>query len=80
MTTVTILVALLPVLLSDGRGADVARSTALPVFGGMLAEPFTTFVVPTLCCGWLELKLRLDVRNDLLVHEESCCGGTDEAA
>ena len=58
MTTVTTLAALLPVLLSDGRGADVARAMALPVFGGMLAEPLTTFVVPTLYCGWLELKSR----------------------
>ena len=48
MTTVTTLVALLPVLLSTGRGADVARAMALPVFGGMLIEPFTTFIVPTL--------------------------------
>ena len=80
MTTVTTLVALLPVLLSDGRGADVARAMALPVFGGMLAEPFTTFVVPTLYCGWLELKLRLDIRDDLLVHAESRSDGAGEAA
>ena len=46
MTTVTTLVALLPVLLSDGRGADVARAMAIPVFGGMLIEPFSSFVVP----------------------------------
>ena len=66
MTTVTTLVALLPVLLSDGRGADVARAMALPVFGGMLAEPFTTFVVPTLYSGWLELKIRLGIEDELL--------------
>jgi Cu(I)/Ag(I) efflux system membrane protein CusA/SilA len=58
MTTITTLAALLPVLLATGRGADVARSMAIPVFGGMLAEPFTSFIVPTLYCAYLELKMR----------------------
>lgn len=58
MTTVTTLAALVPVLLATGRGADVARAMALPVFGGMLAEPFTSFVVPTLYCGYLEIQQR----------------------
>ena len=59
MTTITTIVALIPVLTSTGRGADVARAMALPVFGGMLIEPFTTFIVPTLYCGYCELRLRL---------------------
>ena len=59
MTTVTTLVALLPVLLSDGRGADVARAMALPVFGGMLVEPLTSFIVPTVYSAYLETRLRL---------------------
>ena len=54
MTTITTLVALIPVLISTGRGADVARAMALPVFGGMLVEPITSFVVPTLYCAWRE--------------------------
>ena len=66
MTTVTTLAALVPVLLSTGRGADVARAMALPVFGGMLIEPFTTFVVPTVYCGYMELKLRAGLRDELL--------------
>ena len=36
MTTITTRVALAPVLVATGRGADVARAMALPVFGGML--------------------------------------------
>ena len=59
MTTVTTLVALLPVLLSDGRGADVARAMAIPVFGGMLIEPFSSFVVPTVYCAIAEFKLKM---------------------
>lgn len=66
MTTVTTIVALIPVLLSTGRGADVAKAMALPVFGGMLIEPFTTFVVPTIYCWYLELKLRAGLRDSLL--------------
>jgi Cu(I)/Ag(I) efflux system membrane protein CusA/SilA len=66
MTTITTLVALVPVLLSTGRGADVARAMALPVFGGMLIEPFTTFVVPTIYCAYMEFKLRAGLRDELL--------------
>ena len=58
MTTATTVLALVPVLLSDGRGADVARAMALPVFGGMTVELVTLFVVPVLFCGFKEFKLR----------------------
>ena len=70
MTTLTTIAALLPVLLSDGRGSDVARAMAWPVFGGMLVEPFTTFVVPTIYCGTLELRLRagLPVASEATAH------------
>lgn len=56
MTTVTTLVALVPILISDGRGADVAKAMAIPIMGGMLVEPFATFVVPTLYCWFLEWR------------------------
>lgn len=59
MTTLTTLIALVPVLVSTGRGADVARAMALPIFGGMLVELITLFVVPVVYCGLQEMKLRL---------------------
>ncbi|WP_153557741.1 efflux RND transporter permease subunit [Roseimaritima sediminicola] len=65
MTTVTTLAALLPVLLATGRGADVAAAMAIPVFGGMLAEPFTSFIVPTLYSAYLETKMRLGLSDEL---------------
>ncbi|MCS7469844.1 efflux RND transporter permease subunit [Stieleria sp. ICT_E10.1] len=65
MTTVTTLAALIPVMIADGRGADVARAMAIPVFGGMLVEPFTSFIVPTLYCGYLELKMRFGLEDEL---------------
>jgi len=71
MTTITTLVALLPVLMSSGRGADVARAMALPVFGGMLVEPITSFVVPTLYCAWREFQINsgLEVLPPRLLKE-----------
>jgi len=63
MTTVTTLAALVPILISTGRGADVARAMALPVFGGMLIEPLTSFIVPTLYCAYLEFKMRVGLRD-----------------
>jgi len=66
MTTITTLCALAPVLMATGRGADVARAMALPVFGGMMIEPFTTFVVPTVYCAYMEFKLRSGLSDELL--------------
>ncbi len=71
MTTVTTIAALLPVLLATGRGADVARAMALPVFGGMLIEPLTTFIVPTLYCAYIEFKMRAGFRDEYWDEEQS---------
>ena len=59
MTTATTVLALVPVLISTGRGADVARAMALPVFGGMFVELVTLFVVPVVYCGYKEFKMRM---------------------
>lgn len=70
MTTITTIMALVPVLISTGRGADVARAMALPVFGGMLIEPFTTFIVPTLYCAYVEFKMRAGLHDEYWDDEE----------
>jgi Cu(I)/Ag(I) efflux system membrane protein CusA/SilA len=59
MTTITTIFALIPVLMSTGRGADVARAMALPIFGGMLVEPLTSFIVPTLYCAYREFRINV---------------------
>jgi Cu(I)/Ag(I) efflux system membrane protein CusA/SilA len=59
MTTATTVLALVPVLISTGRGADVARAMALPVFGGMIVELVTLFVVPVVFCGYKEFKMQM---------------------
>lgn len=48
MTTATTLLALLPVLTSTGRGADIMVPMAIPAFGGMTVALITLFVVPVL--------------------------------
>jgi Cu(I)/Ag(I) efflux system membrane protein CusA/SilA len=58
MTAFTTFAALLPVIMATGRGADVARSMALPVFSGMFFELVSLFVVPVFYCGYMEFKLR----------------------
>lgn len=54
MTTATALIALLPVLTSTGKGADIMIPMAIPTFGGMLIQSMTMFVVPVLQCWWRE--------------------------
>jgi len=58
MTTATTVLALLPVLTATGRGADLMAPMAIPVFGGMLFEVITVFVMPVLYCAVEEFKLK----------------------
>lgn len=58
MTTATTLLALLPVLTSTGRGADIMGPMAVPIFGGMSVVMLTMFVVPVLFCTVKEWRLR----------------------
>ncbi len=73
MTTFTTVIALMPVLIATGRGADVARAMAIPVFGGMVVELVTLFVVPVVYCGYMEFKWNAglpDARFDpVRIHE-----------
>jgi len=58
MTTATIILALLPVITSAGRGSDVMVPMALPSIGGMAIELLTLFIVPVLFSTVEEIKLR----------------------
>jgi len=59
MTTATTILALLPVLTSQGRGSDVMVPMALPSLGGMTVELVTLFVVPVLYASVEELTLHV---------------------
>lgn len=58
MTTATTILALLPVITSQGKGSDIMVPMALPAVGGMLIELMTLFVVPVLFFMLEELKIR----------------------
>ncbi|MEX0611708.1 MAG: efflux RND transporter permease subunit, partial [Pirellulales bacterium] len=70
MTSFTTFAALTPVLLATGRGADVAKAMALPVFGGMLFALITLFVVPVLFSALMESKMRLGLHDKYWAGEE----------
>ena len=63
MTTFTTIIALVPVIVSTGRGSDVAKAMAWPVVGGMTVELFTLFVVPVVFAGFKEFKMNLGLHD-----------------
>ena len=52
MTTATTVLSLLPILTASGIGGDVMSTMAVPIFGGMLIEPVTAFIIPVLYSFW----------------------------
>ena len=58
MTSATTIIALLPVLTSTGRGADIMIPMAIPAFGGMLLASVTYFIVPVLYSFREERKIK----------------------
>ena len=63
MTNCTTLLALIPVLWSDGRGAEVMRPMVLPVIGGMLADFISLFSVPVFFAWFWEWRLRRNFKQ-----------------
>jgi Cu(I)/Ag(I) efflux system membrane protein CusA/SilA len=57
MTTATTVLALLPILTSSGKGADIMIPMALPIFSGMTLELITLFITPVLYCMYREYRL-----------------------
>ncbi len=62
MTTATAVLALIPVLTSQGKGADVAVPMALPLFGGMTIDIITIYVVPNIYCLIKEVEFKRQSR------------------
>jgi Cu(I)/Ag(I) efflux system membrane protein CusA/SilA len=58
MTSATTILALIPVLTSTGRGADIMVPMAIPSFGGMAVVLITVFLVPVLYSMIEENKIR----------------------
>jgi Cu(I)/Ag(I) efflux system membrane protein CusA/SilA len=60
MTTAVAVIALLPVLTSTGKGADIMVPMAIPTFGGMIIQVMTIFVVPLFQAMWRERAVTRD--------------------
>ncbi len=58
MTAAVAIIALLPVLTSTGKGADIMVPMAIPTFGGMILQIMTMFVVPILQSAWRESTVK----------------------
>jgi len=58
MTTAVAVIALLPVLSSTGKGSDIMIPMAIPMFGGMVIQVMTVFVVPMFQSMWRENAVR----------------------
>lgn len=58
LTTATTIIALIPVLTSQGKGSDIMGPMAIPLFGGMLIEVLTMFIMPVLYSMWQEGKVK----------------------
>jgi Cu(I)/Ag(I) efflux system membrane protein CusA/SilA len=67
MTTVTTILALLPILTSTGKGSDIMIPMAIPIFGGMIIDITSYFLLPVLF-SWREefLLTRKRARNEQL--------------
>ena len=58
MTTAVAVIALLPVLSSTGKGSDIMIPMAIPMFGGMVIQVMTVFVVPMFQSMWRESAVK----------------------
>ncbi|MFT5737179.1 MAG: Cu(I)/Ag(I) efflux system membrane protein CusA/SilA [Maribacter sp.] len=57
MTTVTTILALLPILTSTGKGSDIMIPMAIPIFGGMIIDITSYFLLPVLYSWKKEYEL-----------------------
>jgi len=69
MTTAVALIALLPVLSSTGKGADIMVPMAIPIFGGMVIQIMTIFVVPVLQAIWRESEVKKNSKSKVLLSD-----------
>ncbi|MBI2794508.1 MAG: efflux RND transporter permease subunit [Ignavibacteria bacterium] len=65
MTAAVAIIALLPVLTSTGKGADIMVPMAIPTFGGMIIQIMTMFVVPVFQAIWREGVARKNEKHQL---------------
>ncbi|NQT46176.1 MAG: efflux RND transporter permease subunit [Candidatus Omnitrophica bacterium] len=63
MTTMTTIIALLPVMLSTGTGSEIMKPMASPTVGGLVTATLSNLIlVPVLYCWIKEAQLRKKIR------------------
>jgi hypothetical protein len=64
MTVTAIMAGLVPILWSQGTGADMMKRIAAPMVGGMLTSTILTLaVIPVVYSVWQELSIRPEPRT-----------------
>ena len=71
LTTATTIIALIPVLTSQGKGSDIMGPMAIPLFGGMLIEVMTMFITPVLFSMWKESAVTNTPPDDFPIKSDS---------
>lgn len=64
MTTATTILALLPVLTSTGKGSDIMIPMSIPIFGGMILDTTSYFLVPVLYSWRKEYLAKRKLKNE----------------
>lgn len=63
MTALAIILGLLPIMWSQGTGADVMKRIAAPMIGGMVtATILTLLVIPALYLIWRRWELQTQIK------------------
>jgi len=60
MTTGTTILALLPIITSTGKGAEIMVAMAIPAIGGMFALLLSLLLVPLLYTMWKEVEMKFE--------------------
>lgn len=69
MTITTMAVGLLPLLWTDGAGAEIMKRVAAPMLGGLVTSAFLTLeVIPVLYTLWRAYQLRLAQRSEMPIE------------
>jgi len=76
MTSVTTILALIPIFLTHGRGSDVMRPMAVPSVGGMVVAAITWFVVPM---AYAAIEERRVLRRLRTPHDSTPVGDVPSA-
>jgi copper/silver efflux system protein len=66
MTTAVAVIALLPVLSSNGKGSDIMIPMAIPMLGGMIIQVMTVFVVPLFQAMWREREVKRAIQEQIM--------------